>query len=282
MSHGNGTNLHVAALIIFNYSCFVSEIQKSHNMDIAPIVKTKALSKSFNGGSKNHTGIANVTIEINKGEFSVIMGNSGSGKSTLLYLLSGLDHPSQGQIFLNNTPIHKLGEKAMALFRRNHIGFVFQDHNLISELSLKENILIVGYLSKQDRKVVQARTSLLMKELELEGLADRLPSQVSGGERQRCAIARALVNNPKILMADEPTGSLNSSASKKVLSCFKKVHNEGQTILMVTHDPKSACYGDRVLFIQDGQLVDSFKFEKNDDLEKRNEALLGWLRSLGW
>ncbi|WP_282160257.1 ABC transporter ATP-binding protein [Ulvibacterium marinum] len=251
-------------------------------MDIAPIVKTKALSKSFNGGSKNHTGIANVTIEINKGEFSVIMGNSGSGKSTLLYLLSGLDHPSQGQIFLNNTPIHKLGEKAMALFRRNHIGFVFQDHNLISELSLKENILIVGYLSKQDRKVVQARTSLLMKELELEGLADRLPSQVSGGERQRCAIARALVNNPKILMADEPTGSLNSSASKKVLSCFKKVHNEGQTILMVTHDPKSACYGDRVLFIQDGQLVDSFKFEKNDDLEKRNEALLGWLRSLGW
>ncbi|RKN82880.1 ABC transporter ATP-binding protein [Ulvibacterium marinum] len=251
-------------------------------MDIAPIVKTKALSKSFNGGSKNHTGIANVTIEINKGEFSVIMGNSGSGKSTLLYLLSGLDHPSQGQIFLNNTPIHKLGEKAMALFRRNHIGFVFQDHNLISELSLKENILIVGYLSKRDRKVVQARTSLLMKELELEGLADRLPSQVSGGERQRCAIARALVNNPKILMADEPTGSLNSSASKKVLSCFKKVHNEGQTILMVTHDPKSACYGDRVLFIQDGQLVDSFKFEKNNDLEKRNEALLGWLRSLGW
>lgn len=251
-------------------------------MDIAPIVKTKALSKSFNGGSKNHTGIANVTIEINKGEFSVIMGNSGSGKSTLLYLLSGLDHPSRGQIFLNNTPIHKLGEKAMALFRRNHIGFVFQDHNLISELSLKENILIVGYLSKQDRKVVQARTSLLMKELELEGLADRLPSQVSGGERQRCAIARALVNNPKILMADEPTGSLNSSASKKVLSCFKKVHNEGQTILMVTHDPKSACYGDRVLFIQDGQLVDSFKFGKKDDLEKRNEALLGWLRSLGW
>lgn len=251
-------------------------------MDIAPIIKTKALSKSFNGGSKNHTGIANVTIEINKGEFSVIMGNSGSGKSTLLYLLSGLDHPSQGQIFLSNTPIHKLGEKAMALFRRNHIGFVFQDHNLISELSLRENILIVGYLSKQDRKVVRARTSLLIKELELEGLADRLPSQVSGGERQRCAIARALVNNPKILMADEPTGSLNSLASKKVLSCFKKVHKEGQTLLMVTHDPKSACYGDRVLFIQDGQLVDSFKFEKNDDLEKRNEALLGWLRSLGW
>ena len=251
-------------------------------MDAVPIVKTEALSKSFNEGSKNHTGIANVTIEINEGEFNVIMGNSGSGKSTLLYLLSGLDHPSQGQIFLNNTPIHKLGEKALALFRRNHIGFVFQDHNLISELSLRENILIVGYLSKQDRKVVQTRTSLLLKELELDGLADRLPSQVSGGERQRCAIARALVNNPKILMADEPTGSLNSSASKKVLSCFEKVHDEGQTILMVTHDPKSACYGDKVLFIRDGKLIDSLKFGIDDGLGERNEALLQWLRSLGW
>lgn len=251
-------------------------------MDAIPIVKTEALSKSFNGASKSHPGIVDVNIEINEGEFAVIMGNSGSGKSTLLYLLSGLDQPSQGHIFLNNTPIHKLGELAMALFRRNHIGFVFQDHNLISELSLKENVLIVGYLSKQDRKVVQTRTSLLLKELELDGLADRLPSQVSGGERQRCAIARALVNNPKILMADEPTGSLNSSASKKVLSCFKKVHDEGQTILMVTHDPKSACYGDGVLFISDGRLIDSFKFGINNDLEERNETLLRWLRSLGW
>ncbi len=251
-------------------------------MNAVPIVKTEALSKSFDEGAKNHTGITNISIEINEGEFTVIMGNSGSGKSTLLYLLSGLDQPSKGQIFLNNTPIHKLGEKAMALFRRNHIGFVFQDYNLISELSLRENILIVGYLSKQDRKVVQTRTSLLLKELELDDLADRMPSQVSGGERQRCAIARALVNNPKILMADEPTGSLNSSASKKVLSCFKKVHEERQTILMVTHNPKSACYGDRVLFIRDGMVVDSCKFGINDDLEERNETLIQWLRSLGW
>ncbi len=251
-------------------------------MEVVPIIKTEALGKSFGEGSKSNNGIHNVNMEIKEGEFAIIMGSSGSGKSTLLYVLSGLDRPSSGQIFLNNTPIHKLDENTMTLFRRNHVGFVFQDHNLISELSLKENILIVGYLSKQDRRVVQTRAAMLMKELEIETLADRLPSQVSGGERQRCAIARALINNPKILMADEPTGSLNSAASEKVLSCFKEVHNEGQTILMVTHDPKSACYGDRVLFIQDGQVMDAFMFGAQNDLEARHEALLQWLRSLGW
>lgn len=251
-------------------------------MEVVPIIKTEALGKSFSKGSKSNTGIHNVNMEIKEGEFTIIMGSSGSGKSTLLYVLSGLDRPSSGRIFLNNTPIHKLDENTMTLFRRNHVGFVFQDHNLISELSLKENILIVGYLSKQDRRVVQTRAAMLMKELEIETLADRLPSQVSGGERQRCAIARALINNPKILMADEPTGSLNSAASEKVLSCFKAVHNEGQTILMVTHDPKSACYGDRVLFIKDGQLMDAFTFGTQNDLEERHEALLQWLRSLRW
>ena len=251
-------------------------------MAAIPILKTKALGKSFDGGLEINTGINDVNIEINEGEFTIIMGNSGSGKSTLLYLLSGLDQPSTGEIFLNNTPIHKLNEKAITLFRRNHIGFVFQEHNLISELSLRENILIVGYLTKQDRKVVQTRTALLMKELEIETMADRLPSQVSGGERQRCAIARALINTPKILMADEPTGSLNSASSKKVLSCFKKVHEEGQTILMVTHNPQSACYGNRVLFIQDGKVIDRLVFESQQGAEQRHEVLLQWLRSLGW
>lgn len=251
-------------------------------MDSVAIVKTISLEKAFNGGSKKSSGIENLNMQINEGEFTVIMGNSGSGKSTLLYLLSGLDRPSNGQIFLNDTPIHKLDENTLALFRRNHVGFVFQDHNLISELSLRENILIVGYLTKQDRKIVQSRTSLLMKELEIEGLSDRLPAQVSGGERQRCAIARALINNPKILMADEPTGSLNSAASQKVISCFKKINEEGQTVLMATHDPKSACYGNRVLFIKDGQLLESFKFGNELGLEERHEVLLSWLRSLGW
>ncbi|MEM7380687.1 MAG: ABC transporter ATP-binding protein [Bacteroidota bacterium] len=251
-------------------------------MQAIPIIKTETLGKSFDQGPKGNSGIDDVNIEIQEGEFVIIMGNSGSGKSTLLYLLSGLDHPTSGKIYLNNTPIHKLNERSLALFRVNHVGFVFQDHNLISELSLMENILIVGYLSKRDRKVVQERAKLLMEELEIETLADRLPTQVSGGERQRCAIARALINNPKILMADEPTGSLNSSATKKVLSCFEKIHNDGQTVLMVTHDPKSACYGDRVLFIQDGRINNSLKFGAQKSLKDRHEELLQWLGSLDW
>ena len=170
----------------------------------------------------------------------------------------------------------------MARFRRRHIGFVFQDHNLISDLSLKENILVAGYLVNSDRKVVQARAALLMEQLEIASLARRFPSQVSGGERQRCAIARALINTPKILMADEPTGNLNSSASKKVLSCFEQVHQSGQTVLMVTHDPKSACYGDRVLFLKDGALVDTLTFDKQKKLVERRGVLLNWLQSLGW
>ncbi len=252
------------------------------NMKAVPIIKTESLEKTFSEGAKGHKGIDDVNIEIGNGEFTVIMGSSGSGKSTLLYLLSGLDSPSNGKIFLNNIPIHKLNERLLAPFRVNHVGFVFQDHNLISELSLKENILIVGYLSKRDRKVVQERTARLMEELGIQALADRLPSQVSGGERQRCAIARALINNPKILMADEPTGSLNSSASEKVLSCFKKIHTDGQTVLMVTHDPKSACYGNRVLFMQDGRIGDSFDFDVNHSPKQRHESLLEWLGSLGW
>lgn len=246
------------------------------------VIKTASLEKSFRTGEFNSKGIKNLNLGIKEGEFTVIMGNSGSGKSTLLYMLSGLDQPTQGSIWLNNTPIHDLNENSMALFRRKHVGFVFQDHNLISDLSLKENILVAGYLVNKDRKSVQDRAILLMEQLEIAAMAHRLPSQVSGGERQRCAIARALINTPKILMADEPTGSLNSSASEKVLSCFKEVHQAGQTVLMVTHDPKSACHGENVLFIKDGQLLDTYRFDKKDDLAQRSDVLLNWLRSLGW
>ncbi len=251
-------------------------------MEHFPVIKTVSLAKSFNADPARNIGIKNLSIEIDKGTFTVIMGNSGSGKSTLLYLLSGLEQPSTGSIWLNGSTIQNLNENAMTLFRRKHIGFVFQDHNLIANLSLLENILVAGYLVNKDRKVVQARAEMLMEQLEISTLAQRLPSQVSGGERQRCAISRALINNPEILMADEPTGSLNSSASEKVLSCFDEVHRTGQTVLMVTHDPKSACHGDRVLFLKDGMLVDALLFEKQKGLTDRHQILLNWLQSLGW
>lgn len=251
-------------------------------MENVQVIKTLSLSRSFTTDLTGQSGIKDLNIEIEEGCFSVIMGNSGSGKSTLLYLLSGLDQPTEGSVWLNNTPIHSLNENAMAQFRRKHIGFVFQDHNLISELNLKENVLLPGYLANRDRKIVKARAHLLMEQLEIDSLAQRLPSQVSGGERQRCAIARALINKPKILMADEPTGNLNSSASDKVLSCFKDVHRNGQTILMVTHDLKSACHGDNVLFLKDGQLLDSMSFDENQGMAQRRSILLNWLQPFGW
>ena len=251
-------------------------------MENVQVIKTQSLNKFFISDLAGQSGIIDLNIEIEEGSFTIIMGNSGSGKSTLLYLLSGLDQPTEGFIWINNAPIHNLNENAMAQFRRKHIGFVFQDHNLISELNLKDNILLAGYLANRDRKIVRARARLLMEQLEIDSLEQRLPSQVSGGERQRCAIARALINKPNILMADEPTGNLNSSASEKVLSCFKDVNQNGQTILMVTHDPNSACYGDKVLFLKDGQLLNSLIFDQNQGMTQRRSILLNWLQSLGW
>lgn len=251
-------------------------------MKTKTILKADALNKTFGTKGKQHQGICDLNLEIGKGEFTAIMGNSGSGKSTLLYLLSGLDQPTSGSISFGDTQIHKLNEKALAILRRKRIGFIFQNHNLITNLSLKENILIAGYLIKKDKHLVHARANMLMQQLEIDSLADRLPSQVSGGEKQRCAIVRALINQPDILMADEPTGSLNSSASEKVLSSFKEVHRMGQSILMVTHDPRSACYADEVIFLKDGELVDFFLFNSTDNLETRKIALTDWLQTKGW
>ncbi len=246
------------------------------------IIRATSLSRSFDRDKLQSSGVRNLNLEIGKGDFTMIMGNSGSGKSTLLYLLSGLDRPTTGSVWVGGTAIHTLKETAMALFRRRHIGFVFQDHNLVANLSLKENILIPGYLANKEKGLVQARAHMLMEQLAITALADRLPSQVSGGERQRCSIARALINRPEILMADEPTGSLNSSASEKVLSCFREVHRSGQSVLMVTHNPKSACYGDKILFIKDGALLDSLVFNAESDLEARHSVLLDWLQKQGW
>ena len=251
-------------------------------MSTTSAVSTRCLCKVFTSGPGQQNGIKDINIEVGQGEFTVIMGNSGSGKSTLLYLLAGLDQPTKGAIWIGEKPIHDFSETNMAHFRRQHIGFVFQDHNLISDLSLLENLLVPGYLLHKQKEEVRARAEFLMQQLEIDQLAHRYPSQVSGGERQRCAIARALINKPYILLADEPTGSLNSAASEQVLECFDHLHQSGQTVLMVTHDPKSACHGNRVLFLKDGQLQDSLSFYRKENLMERQTKLLAWLQPLGW
>jgi putative ABC transport system ATP-binding protein len=245
-------------------------------------IKTEQLVKNYDPGVLDNAIIKNVNISVASGEFSVIMGNSGSGKSTLLYLLSGLDEPNSGKIWINDIPLHQRSQKDLAIIRRKMIGFVFQDNNLVPNLNILENILVAGYLIQGDRKLVNQQANHLMKELGILPLANRYPSQVSGGELQRAAIARAMINNPLILLADEPTGNLNSEASEKVLECISALNRKGQTIVMVTHDLKSACRGSRVLFLKDGAIPVDHSYcidKKNPGTE---DGLFNWLKQMGW
>jgi len=249
---------------------------------IHPIIRTENLQKNYKTGQSIAGIINNLHCCIYKSEFTVIMGSSGSGKSTLLYLLSGLENPTDGKIWFDTIPLHGRIEKKLALLRRNHIGFLFQDYNLVPSLTLTENILVSGYLIKKSRTQVRQRAKELMETLGIISLGDRLPSQVSGGEQQRCAIARAMINDPHVLMADEPTGNLNYAAAEKVLDCMVRLNKTGQSIIMVTHDMKSACRGDRVLFLRDGQLMDSIVFDETAVQEEREEILFTWLKARQW
>jgi len=246
------------------------------------ILEVENIKKLF--GIKNHpvTVLDNVSLKIPKQEFTVIMGSSGSGKSTLLYVVSGMDNKTAGTVRINGNTINKLSEKKLADLRRNKIGFVFQDHNLVSSLTLRENILIAGYLSNSKRKKTYDRADQLMLQLNIKEIENRLPTEVSGGQKQRCAIARALINNPEIVFADEPTGNLNSKASQEVMKCLVSLKSQGQSILMVTHDPNMASYADRIYFMQDGDIIDDLVFDENVQQKERQHRLLTWLKDKNW
>jgi putative ABC transport system ATP-binding protein len=256
---------------------------KHPQMTTLPLLSTQNLSKVYATDGKPNTVITDLDLQIQAGEFTVIMGSSGSGKSTLLYLLSGLDEVSGGEIWLEERALHQLTEKQLALLRREEIGFVFQEPGLVPNLSVWENILIAGYLGREARQTVRQKARSLLEKVEMAELSQRLPSQLSGGQQQRVAIVRALINSPRILMADEPTGNLNSAASQAVLALFTDFHQQGQTILMVTHEVKSACRGDRILYFRDGQVVDELVFSQQEpDLVSREVKLTHWLTQQGW
>ena len=210
------------------------------------------------------------------------MGSSGSGKSTLLYLLSGLEPPSSGEIWMANQAIHTIDERNMTQLRREVIGFVFQDFNLVPNLTFLENILIPAYLVKNDRHALQQKARNLMDKMGILQLADRLPSEVSGGEQQRCSMARAVINDPQIIMADEPTGNLNSNSSQAVLDILTELYDQGQSIIMVTHDIKSACRGNRIVFVRDGQIEDDLRFDNTASLKEKEGQLLQWFAGKNW
>lgn len=229
------------------------------------IIRAQNLCKTYNTGSEQYHAIRNVDLDIYEGDFTVIMGNSGSGKSTLLYLLSGLDQVTAGEVYFRDQRIDAYSEREMSEFRTRRIGYIYQSINLIPDLSIQDNIALPGYIVGSKRNEIKARTSHLMKVMDIDGQNSRLPSQTSGGQQQRAAIARALINSPDIIFADEPTGSLNYDHGKAVLDILTDINRKGQSVVMVTHDIQAACRADRLIFIRDGKVGGILEFDKYDE-----------------
>lgn len=220
------------------------------------LLEVKNLKKIYSSrfGAQQCVALSNVNFTIEEGEYVAIMGPSGSGKTTLLNILASLDRGTSGEILLDGKNMNKIKEQELASFRRNNLGFVFQDFNLLDTFSLKDNILLPLVLSKMDYKNMQERLSKITKPLGIQDILEKYPYEVSGGQKQRCAVARAIITNPKLLLADEPTGALDTKASNNLLNIFNEINESGQTILMVTHSTKAASHAKRVLFIRDGEL----------------------------
>lgn len=248
------------------------------------IIRTENLVKRFALESGTQTILNQIDLSIYEGDFTVIMGASGSGKSTLLYALSGMDEASEGHIYFCDQDITKLNSDKMALFRRDHCGFVFQQICLVDTMTVMNNILAAGLLKKQNRKELFERAKTLLKAVEVEEHTwNKYPSQISGGRAQRVGIVRALINNPDVLFADEPTGSLNSKAGQEVLDLLTEFNNKGQSIIMVTHDVKSALRANRILYLRDGKLLDQIELGKyNPEDSSRNEKLIDFLGKMKW
>ncbi|MDQ0660187.1 ABC transporter ATP-binding protein [Paenibacillus sp. W2I17] len=229
------------------------------------IIRAQNLCKTYNSGGEQYHAIRNVDLDIYEGEFTVIMGNSGSGKSTLLYLLSGLDQITAGEVYFRDQRIDAYSERQMSDFRTRRIGYIYQSINLVPDLSIKENIALPGYIAGNKTKDIQSRAAELMNAMDIDGQRDRLPSQTSGGQQQRAAIARALINSPDIIFADEPTGSLNMEHGTAVLDILTDLNRKGQSVVMVTHDIKAACRADRLIYILDGKIGGILEFNTYDE-----------------
>src|SRR5690606_990807 len=249
------------------------------------LIVTEKLCKTYSSGGNQQHVLKNLDLTLQNGDFTVIMGASGSGKSTLLYALSGMDQPTLGSIIVNNQNISKLNQDQLALFRRKHCGFIFQHINLLDHMSVLDNILASGLLVSRDKKeVVKRAKELLLKVGLLEKDWSKFPSQLSGGEAQRVGIVRALINRPQIVFADEPTGALNSSSSDAVLDILSSFNENGQSIVMVTHDLKTALRGNRVLYLRDGVICGDLSLDSyyNNNREQRQHQLQAFLNEMGW
>ncbi|QYA45132.1 ABC transporter ATP-binding protein [Macrococcoides bohemicum] len=216
------------------------------------LLNIKNVKKVFGRGANQTVALKDMNFSINEGEFVAIMGESGSGKSTLLNIIATFDTPTEGTVTIGGQDISMLKNKEVAKFRRDTLGFVFQDFNVLHTMSNKDNILMPLVLSNMKPNVMEERLSLLAPRLGISEHLEKFPNQISGGQQQRVAIARALISNPSLLLADEPTGALDSKTSTDIMNLFQDINKDKQTILMVTHSTIDAAYASRVVFIKDG------------------------------
>jgi len=248
------------------------------------LIKTKQLNKAFSIGGREQYVLKDLDMEIYEGDFTVIMGPSGAGKSTLMYALSGMDKPTGGSIRFSGTEISTLSNDALACFRRKNCGFVFQQMFLLDNMSIMDNILAAGFLVSNDRGTIIVRAKQLLGSVGLtEQEWNKFPTQISGGEAQRSSIVRALINQPAVVFADEPTGALNSAAGGAALDALTAVNNSGQSVICVTHDLRTARRGNRVLYIKDGIIggeCDLGPYVSGD--RDRHKKLTAFLEDMGW
>ncbi|MEJ9231040.1 ABC transporter ATP-binding protein [Peribacillus butanolivorans] len=252
------------------------------------ILEAISMNKKVELGKDNELHILkDVNLDIEEGEFVSVMGPSGSGKSTLLYNVSGMDRITSGSVKFKDCEIGTLKEEELAKIRLNHMGFIFQDINLLKNLSLIDNVMFPALVSKDaDKNAVYQKAKKLMEMTGIEKIADNTITQGSGGQLQRVAICRALINDPDIIFGDEPTGALDSKSSADIMSILAEINNEGTTIMLVTHDAKVAAKTERILFMVDGNLVAQKKMSKydnqHDDIKKREESIMKWLVENGF
>lgn len=249
------------------------------------ILEVKDLNKTYVSDGVKNPVINNMNLEIYDGDFTVIMGPSGSGKSTLLYCLGAMEDATSGNILFQDKDITEMKENDLSSLRLRKYGFIFQQIHLVSNLSLFENVILPGLaLPENTNEEVNERALELLERFKVKEVSRRLPSQVSGGEQQRAAIARSLINQPEILFADEPTGALNQSNSEIVMDLFSELNQNGQSILLVTHDRRAALRGNRILYIIDGAIKSEMKLDPYDssNLKERESTVNSWLAELAW
>jgi putative ABC transport system ATP-binding protein len=218
------------------------------------MIELKNAGKSYKQGVREVHALRDITLSIKKGEFLSVMGPSGSGKSTLLNLIGGLDQPTTGEIFIDGRPLHGISDDELTLIRRRRVGFIFQFFNLLPILTAVENVSLPLLLEGTPFSEIKPKAVTLLEQVGLGARTEHRPEQLSGGEMQRVAISRALVTNPAVLLADEPTGNLDSHTSEEIFMLLKALHEQGQTIVMVTHDSRAAAYGSRIITLKDGAL----------------------------